>query len=286
MNRKINFTMAVIEALKPPTGDRYYAYDSKLPGLALMVTANQKRFYVYKRIHGRPTRVPGGTFPATSAEAARAWARVLIGRIEQGENPIEERRAIRQQVTFGQAWTDYLEKHLKPHCKPRSRTEFERIHKKHLKAWETRSLATISTGDVAGLHVNVGEKCGHYMANRTLEVVKAVFNYAVEQMGWKHSNPCEGITRFNEEQRERVLILSDLGITRNQASRWQKPSSTPNATHSTPSGRWANCSKRRIGIRAEGQRKPVAPCYRFPSQLSPTLAYRSGNRQRLKCWPS
>jgi integrase len=171
-----------------------------------IVTASGARsFYVYRKVFGRPRHIRLGSFEALSVEQARAEARIKVGEIERGTDHNAERRAVRNQTTFGQAYTDYLEKYAKAHCKPNSLAEDARIYKKHLSALATRSLAAIATGDIQTLHGDIGQAHGHYMANRVLEVVRKVINHARRNMKWKQPNPCEEIKRFPENQRERVL---------------------------------------------------------------------------------
>ena len=211
MTRRLSFTKSALERIDPPETDRLWVYDSKTPGLAMMVTAARARsFYVYRKVHGRPQRIRLGSFPAISVEAARKQAQAIVGHIATGGNPNAERRAIRQQTTFGDAFKHYIEVYAKPHCKPKSWAENQRMYNKHLAGLERRSLATVTTAECAELHVSIGKDHGPYMANRVLEVVRKVINHARTVLKWEHPNPCEGLTRDLEHGRERCLDANEV----------------------------------------------------------------------------
>jgi hypothetical protein len=56
--RRINFTKAALESIRPPSEGRLYVYDERMPGLALCITAADSRtFYVYRKINGKPERI-------------------------------------------------------------------------------------------------------------------------------------------------------------------------------------------------------------------------------------
>jgi integrase len=208
---KHNFTEAYIRKLDPPTeGDRYYVYDTGQPGLCLMATATgRKTFYIYRRLRGgKPVRVKGPAFPSTGVDAARAWAREELGKLDRGVDPNAELRARRNQVTLADAWDDYLEKHSKPHCRPSTQREDLRIFDKHLKdGLARRVLSEIATREIADLHVTITKENGPRMANVVFNVIRKVFNHARLKMGCKQiPNPCDKEVVLNKEHdRERVL---------------------------------------------------------------------------------
>src|SRR3990172_4547559 len=133
MTRRLSFTKTALERIDPPEDGRLWVYDSKTPGLAMMVTAAGARsFYVYRWVQGRPQRIRLGGYADISIEQARKRAQTIIGNIAQGANPNAERRAERQQTTFGDAFRHYIEVYAKPHCKPKSWAEDKRMYNKHL----------------------------------------------------------------------------------------------------------------------------------------------------------
>ena len=119
---RFNFTRAAIMAVTPPTDqDRVYVYDKRTPALALCVTRSGSRtFYVYRRIHGRPVRVRLGRFPEMTIAQARKQAAVVLAEIARGNDPQEQKRALRRQCTLRELFDHYVETHAKVHCREKS----------------------------------------------------------------------------------------------------------------------------------------------------------------------
>jgi hypothetical protein len=108
------FTNKALEKLSIPVIKRSYYYDTTTRGLALYVTATGvKKFFVYRRVHGRPERIIIGRIIEVTLEQAREKAQVINAQIADGKNPQAARRAIRQDITLGELWTLYLERHAK-----------------------------------------------------------------------------------------------------------------------------------------------------------------------------
>ena len=71
----------------------YFIWDDELPGFGLRVFASGKRSYLVQyRAGGRTRRYTIGPHGVWTPETARKEARVLLGRIAQGDNPAEERQ--------------------------------------------------------------------------------------------------------------------------------------------------------------------------------------------------
>lgn len=174
---RFSFTRAAIVAVKPPTDqERLYVYDKRTPALALCVTTSGSRtFYVYRRIHGRPVRVRLGRFPEMTIDQARKQAAVVLAEIARGNDPQEQKRALRRQCTLGELFDHYLETHAKVHCREKSWREDRRIFKKHLPVWHARRISTITTADIVALHGRIGKKTP-CQANRLLTTTTGLLN--------------------------------------------------------------------------------------------------------------
>ena len=88
----------------------------------------------YRRISGLASRGsagPGGSDPEA---------------IARGEDPAEERRAQRREVTFGELAEAYLERHSRLHKKPRSIADDEYYLKRYLPAGWRGGGCRISAG--------------------------------------------------------------------------------------------------------------------------------------------
>jgi hypothetical protein len=107
----LNFTKAaLIKAPAAKKGSKDYYYDEREKGLMMAVTpTGTKTFFLYKRIEGKPERLLLGRFPDISIENVRKLATAAKGEIAVGANPQKEKRAIRDEISFGALFTDYME---------------------------------------------------------------------------------------------------------------------------------------------------------------------------------
>ena len=108
------FTKTRIQAIPTPeAGKRVTYYDTKTPGLQLRVSATGvKTFSVYRRLKaGEPERVTLGRFPAMTVEQAQKLAADVNAEIEGGANPAEAKRALREEWTLAEFFTEYGKRH-------------------------------------------------------------------------------------------------------------------------------------------------------------------------------
>jgi integrase len=205
----LNFTKAALSKVPgAKKGTKDYYYDEREKGLVLAVTpTGTKSFYLYKRIEGRPERLLLGRFPDISIENARKLAITAKGNIARGANPQKEKRAIRDEMTFGALFTEYLEKYSKVH--KRSWAYDEREINKFLPRWFKRKISSFDRAEIERLHAKVGKENGLYQANRLLERIRSIFNKAIE-WGWQGQNPAIGVKKFREQSRDRFLQPDEL----------------------------------------------------------------------------
>lgn len=99
-----------------------FLWDSEAPGLAVRATPSGAKAFIFQgKMNRQAIRLTIGDVNAWGIDAARAEARRLKTLIDQSIDPREQKReriaaveakredARRQDVTVGQAWTDYLE---------------------------------------------------------------------------------------------------------------------------------------------------------------------------------
>lgn len=208
-SHRLNFTKAALLKAPPAKkGSKDYYKDEKEKGLILAVTpTGTKTFYLYKRIDGKPERILLGRFPDISIENARKAAIAAKGEIAGGKNPQKEKRAIRDEMSFGALFSEYMEKYSKVH--KRSWAYDEREINKYLPHWFKRKISSIERAEVERLHAKIGKENGIYQANRLLERIRSVFNKAID-WGWPGSNPAIGIKKFKEKSRDRFLQPDEL----------------------------------------------------------------------------
>jgi len=205
------FTKKALEALPlPPKGKRAYYYDTGARALCISITpAGTRTFYVYRWI-GRPERVMLGRFPDLTLEKARGKAGEVNAHIAEGKNPQDARRALKGEPTLGWLFQEFKERHLTPHRKPKTIQDYEWQFNKHLATWKNRKLSDIQRKDVQKLHIKLGKNSGHYLANRVLALLSAMFGKAISWGLWEGDNPAKGIDRFKEKSRERFIQKDEL----------------------------------------------------------------------------
>lgn len=120
---KINFTSARIDGFKCPTDKQQaFLWDNRSPGLGLRATANGAKAYIFQgKINNRTVRVTIGDPRSWTIEQAQEESRKLQRLIDEGIDPREHKaeqaavqeakrtERLRQDVTFGQAWDNYIE---------------------------------------------------------------------------------------------------------------------------------------------------------------------------------
>ena len=204
-----NFTKVTLLNLPlPKLGKRAYYKDTNVKGLILDVrSSGAKSFYVYKKINGRPERILLGSFPAISIEQARKQAHIKIGQIAEGRNPQEEARRIRTEITFGELFAEYMERHSKP-FKKSWHYDAEEVPR-HLSHWYGRRLSHITRQDVQRLHEKLRHEKGLYQANKTVQRLRSIVNKGIE-WGWQGTNPTMGIKFYKEVSRDRFIQPNEM----------------------------------------------------------------------------
>ena len=206
---KFNFTKAVIGAAVAPERGRCYLHDAKESGLVLQITAaGRKTFQLYKKHQGRPVRVTLGTWPEITVEQARKKARDAKAELDAGHNPNDALRQERQEMTFADLFSQYMERHAKQH--KRSWEADQDAYNRHIaRPLGNKKLSAITRKDIADLHGRIG-KDRPTTANRILALLSSTFGRGIEFGLWEGSNPCAGVRRFPEQSRDRFLSGDEL----------------------------------------------------------------------------
>ena len=104
----VKITKRVVEAADAREKD-YLVWDDELPGFGLRVFSSGKRSYVIQyRTRGRSRRYTIGLHGAWAPETARREARVQLGRVAGGDDPVEDRQLDHKAITVKELCTRYL----------------------------------------------------------------------------------------------------------------------------------------------------------------------------------
>lgn len=213
-SKKINFTDARIRDLPPAdTGERYIVYDESIKWLIVRVNdKGNKVFYVYKKLNGSPLKVKLNDFsPAYGVEKARKDAITKLDQIKDGNNPNDEKKRIRADMTLKEFWdTHYVPRHGKYKAIRTQETDNYGFDN-YLKPLHNKKMLMITHDQVDLLHKKIGDECGIYTANRVLAVLRNVYNKALEWGCFTGTaNPAMHIGLFDVEHRDRFLQADEM----------------------------------------------------------------------------
>jgi integrase len=215
--QRINFTERWIRAIKPPAEKRVAYRDRQVKELGLLVQPSGHRaFFWFRKVRNRPTWKTIGAFEDVPLDAARdqarawsvataAWKRNKY----EGDNPLDPPR---KELTFAAVVDAYIERHLKGHAHHPDRAvkNVRWAVDLYLAAFKNRTLSEIRRDHMRRLHEELGEKNGRPTANRILQLVRTVINFARNQELWRGENPVVGIKMFHEEKRARFVLPDEM----------------------------------------------------------------------------
>jgi len=205
---KLNFIKKTLESLKAIDGRATTYHDLNKKNLKLIVhPSGIKTFILYRKINGKPERITIGHFPEITIEQARRQIDILNSKIAQGVNPNEEKKAMRAEITLGELFQQYLERHAKVHKKSWQGDEAQ--FNRYLSSWKNKKISAISKANLQKLHADIGANSGTYTANRLLALLHILFNKAIE-WGWNNPNPAHKIKKFKEKSRDRFMQADEL----------------------------------------------------------------------------
>jgi integrase len=234
----VKITKRVAEAAETREKD-YLIWDDELPGFGLRAFSSGKRSYVIQyRTKGRSRRFTIGLHGAWAPETARREAKVQLGRVAGGDDPVEDRQLDHKAITVKElctailpigrlgsssekggrpkkpstitADTGRIERHVIPllgtrRVKDLTKTEINKVLK-DIMAGKTR--VSVKTKKLRGKAIVRG---GAGTATRTVGLLGGILTYAVEA-GIIESNPAHGIRKPKDNVRKRRLSEAEYRV--------------------------------------------------------------------------
>jgi integrase len=202
-------TAVAVRNLKPQA-EKYVVMDADNPGFGIWVyPSGVKAFFYAYRCQGRKGRV---TLDGQSLAEARDQYRTLRSLVRRGIDPklqrMEERRRHERDLTFASLADRYMTEYA---SKKRSGGEDERLLKFDvLPRWKRTKAKDLRRRDVQEMLKVIVDRGSGVAANRTLAVVRKVFNWGIEQ-DLVDTNPCFGVKAPSKERpADRVLTDSEI----------------------------------------------------------------------------
>lgn len=187
---KLKLTQTEIDKIQPPpfkmkedgskSPTQVIYMDTERKGLGLRVTSGGKKAFIAEKwVENKPVRVTLGD--AEQITVAKAWneAQKVFGKLAEGTNPIEEKRAdAARSVTLEEVLVDYLK--ARKNLSERTRYDYQRLVDTYLDAWKKRPIASITKDMVEKRHADLGQTSAA-QANYCMRVLRALVNFAQEK---------------------------------------------------------------------------------------------------------
>jgi integrase len=202
-----NLTAAFVAKVKP-NGKRTDYFDDSLPGFSLRVSEQGvKTWCVSYRFAGKWTRYTFGTYPIIVLAEARQTAKDALHDAAHDINPAAAKREDRDAPTFRILAERYRDEYA---VKKRSYKEMARIIDRLLiPSFGSMQAKEITRKEVKAL---VGEiaKRAPIMANRTLDLLRRIFKWGIEE-DIVAASPCYPIRKPGKEHaRSRTLTKDEI----------------------------------------------------------------------------
>lgn len=186
----VKLTKSVVDKITPILGkDQVFYRDEHLKGFGLRVTlSGMKSFIVETRIEGRVKRITLGKYCAITVEEARKQAKIILGQITRGDNPIAEKKSNKiKTMTLKVVLSDYLK--ARKDLKPTTAIDYQNVLKQVLPDWLDKPLINITREMIAKRHNEYGAINSKARANYAMRVLRAVFNFAVHEYQLENGQP-------------------------------------------------------------------------------------------------
>ena len=204
-------TVGAINALRcPPGKDREFLWDTVTRGFGVRaMAAGSKSFVIQFRQNRAQHRMTIGEVGQVDLEDARDLAKIYVGAVAQGKDPIAERMARQKVRTFKEVAEDFMRLHVAAKKKDRTHEEYGRLLRLHIyPALGSRPITTIGKADIARLHNGLSDRPS--AANRCLALFDTVWNWAAGKGEIAGVTPTKGLERNPERSRERYLTPDEL----------------------------------------------------------------------------
>jgi integrase len=214
----VTLTAKGIESLRAGKA-RVDFWDTDVKGLHVRVSPNGERvFAIWYRVHQQPHRLNLGRWPGMTLKDARLRAMEVLTAAGKGVDAVAAKKAAaaeaQQRKLRGDRFQDLAEKcmgAITPEIRDRTAQEYRRILKANVypRIGKVRP-EEVTKGDIREV-LRAVEKQGRIAANRTLAVVRRVFNWAASQ-DLVPASPVVGLKPSSEAPRVRIYTDDELRL--------------------------------------------------------------------------
>ena len=219
--RSFSFTDKALKGLPiPPKPQQLDYFDTGARGLGLRVSYGGRKsfFAMYSNIVGKRQRVSLGEFGRLEAgrlslAEARKRVKVEMGQVAKDKDPAAEARTQRQSPTVRALATDFIAMQRKRGKKSASQQEII-LTRDVLPVIGNTKARDVRRADMKAMLSAITDRPAPVLANRVLEVVRAMFNFGIEEEDYGlENNPADrlGKHRNPEQGRDRWLTSMEIG---------------------------------------------------------------------------
>jgi integrase len=214
---KRKLTFPFIDNYEAPD-KRKEIYDKVVDGMALRVTPTGHKSFVYRyRFGNKVRRYTIGSFPEFSLADARDKARELHRKINDGIDPIEERKAKKQESdheTVSDLAEVFIARHL-PTLRKRTRDEYERLlDVEILDDLGDIPVEKLTRRQIINLLDEIAVERGkEVLSNRVRSVLSSMYSYGVDR-AIVDTNPVLAVPKRKkaETRRERIYDKDEIEV--------------------------------------------------------------------------
>jgi len=227
-------TKTVVDRAENLTGRDAFIWDSELRGFGLRMAPTGLKTFVlqYRNLERRNRRLSIGRYGVFTTEEARAEARILLGEVARGRDPMQMRQDARSTPTIADICDWYLAEAEAGHLLGRSRRPIKAsslymdrsrieqhikplIGKRQIKALRTPDIEQLQADIAAGATAKDrtsgrgrNTSGGMGAASRTISTLHSLLEHAV-RMGQIDVNPARGVRRIAAQRRTRRLSSAE-----------------------------------------------------------------------------
>ena len=213
-------TKRLVDAAEPKA-EKWFTWDDEIPGFGLVVMPSGVKSYIlrYRTAEARDRRLTLGRHGVLTPDQARAKARDTLVAVNDGGDPLAERRNRRAGATMNDLFDRYEEEHL-PRLSHTPTPEQKRLIKKHLRP-EVGATKVESFNTLDARRVHFLMRKTPRQANSVVVVLSKALSLA-EEWGMRAEglNPCAKVKKYPETARDRFLLpeeIGRLGVALNEA---------------------------------------------------------------------
>jgi integrase len=195
---------------KPPPTGQVDHWDKALPSFGMRVSSGGARTWVVMyRYNGIKRRMKLGRYPLKSLADARDEAREALRKAEKGLDPAAERKMLTARAETVQELADlYIEQYAKK--RKRSWYKDDQILKREvLPVIGRKRIIDVTRQDVREILQQIMDREAPIRANHTLEVVRKMYNWAIETRDLSVTNPAALMTKPGKAHSRRRYLKGD-----------------------------------------------------------------------------